>query len=508
MKRYVELAEMLAAQIEAGMLPVGARLPSVRHLTSQHGVGQSTVFRAYHLLEARGLIEAHARSGYYVAAAARAKVRPAGRAAAAAAPQIEIDATDFAFSVLDTHRHPGIVPLGSASPSPTLFPLQRLAKSLAHATRLLDPWSTVHATARGEEHLRRQLAQRYLGMGIPQPLEEIVVTNGAMEALNLCLMAVTSPGDFIAIESPCFHGVLQAVERLGLRAIEIPVDPQTGLDLVALENALQRHPIRVCWFMTNFHHPTGHTMSRARKAAMVALLVKHQVPLIEDDVYGELHFNKARPFPAKAFDDHGLVMHCSSLSKTLCPGYRLGWTAAGRFADKVRKLKSMMSVATSVPIQAGIADYLQHGGFDRHLKKLRASLHAQLKAMEKAIARCLPSSVQYHRPAGGYFLWLRLPAHVDAMRVHTLALEHGISVTPGAVFASTGRYRNYLRINFGHPWTPRFENALEILGELLAAEEVGFGLYGYLLRRDGGERTYSMWPRFADELSAAPDYAS
>ena len=241
---------------------------------------------------------------------------------------------------------------------------------------------------------------------------------------------------------------------------------------------------------------------------MVALLVKHQVPLIEDDVYGELHFNKARPFPAKAFDDHGLVMHCSSLSKTLCPGYRLGWTAAGRFADKVRKLKSMMSVATSVPIQAGIADYLQHGGFDRHLKKLRASLHAQLKAMEKAIARCLPSSVQYHRPAGGYFLWLRLPAHVDAMRVHTLALEHGISVTPGAVFASTGRYPNYLRINFGHPWTPRFENALEILGELLAAEEVGFGLYGYLLRRDGGERTYSMWPRFADELSAAPDYAS
>ncbi|WP_044042472.1 aminotransferase-like domain-containing protein [Caballeronia insecticola] len=473
MKRYQALADTMAAEIRAGRLPVGTRLPSVRHLTTQYGVGQSTVFRAYYLLEEWGLIRARERSGYYVAPGAMlatlatlATQTPAAAPAPLADPA-PIDVSSLVFSVLDAVKRPDVAPLGSAFPSPKLFPLQRLAKSLAHATRMLDPWSTVVDMPPGNEALRRQIALRYIGMGIAQPAEELIVTNGAMEALTLSLMAVTKPGDVVAIESPCFYAALQAVEHLGLRAIEIPVDPRDGLDLDVLAEALDKHPVRACWFMTNFQNPTGATLSIEKKRALVALLAKHEVPLIEDDVYGELHFAQDRPPPAKAFDTKGLVMHCASLSKTLAPGYRLGWVAAGRFADDVRRLKLMTTISTSIPIQAGIADFLQHGGFDKHLRKLRGALLTQRDAMEAAIARWLPEDVSFVRPDGGYFLWLKLAGHIDAMQLHREALGHGINVTPGPIFSARHAYGNYVRVNFGHPWSGQIEDAVRVLGELV-----------------------------------------
>jgi DNA-binding transcriptional MocR family regulator len=467
MKRYQALADTMAAEIRAGRLPVGTRLPSVRHLTTQYGVGQSTVFRAYYLLEEWGLIRARERSGYYVAPGA--KVATQATSPTPLAEPAAIDVSSLVFSVLDAVKRPDVAPLGSAFPSPKLFPLARLAKSLGHAARMLDPWSTVVDMPPGNEQLRRQIALRYIGMGIAQPVEELIVTNGAMEALTLSLMAVTKPGDVVAIESPCFYAALQAVEHLGLRAVEIPVDPREGLDLDVLAEALVKHPVRACWFMTNFQNPTGVTLSVEKKRALVGLLTKHDVPLIEDDVYGELHFAPDRPPPAKAFDTTGLVMHCASLSKTLAPGYRLGWVAAGRFADAIRRLKLMTSISTSIPVQAGIADYLQHCGFDKHLRKLRGALLTQRGAMEHAIARWLPPEVAHQQPEGGYFLWLRLAEHVDAMQLHKRGLEHGINVTPGPIFSARHAFGNYVRINFGHPWSPQVEGAVKTLGELLRA---------------------------------------
>jgi DNA-binding transcriptional MocR family regulator len=466
MKRYETLAETLAAEIRSGRLPVGARLPSVRHLASQYGVAQSTVFRAYYLLEELGLVRARERCGYFVAQCASIPVLSSRPCMAQGVRKPDLD--ELALSAPEAARGPDRVPLGSAFPSPMLFPMRRVGKSLAQAIRLMDPWSTVQDRPPGDEHLRSQIGRRYLNMGIPQPIEEIVVTHGAMEALNLCLMAVTVPGDTVAIESPCFQGVLQAVERLRLRAVEISVDPRTGLDLVALKDAIETHQVRACWFMTSFHNPTGATLSIEKKKALVELLAKHDVPLIEDDVYGELHFDAHRPLPSKAFDERGLVMHCSSLSKTLCPGYPLGWVAAGRYAERVLMLKLTTGIATSVPIQAGVARYLLHGGFDRHLRKLRGALHTQMRAMEESIARNLPEEIEYHRPAGGYFLWLKARGQIDTRHLQVLALEHGISIAPGTLFASTDKYRNYFRVNFGYPWTAQFERAIETLGQLIS----------------------------------------
>src|SRR5580658_2489619 len=471
MNRYEVLANAMAAEIRSGRVAVGSRMPSLRQIIAQHGVSQSTVFRAYYLLEKWGLIRAQERSGYYVAPGASVTVKRVPHAAALAESG-KVDISDLVFSVLDAARHPGIVPLGSAFPSPLLFPLPRLAKSLAQGARLLSPWSTVVDLPPGNEHLRRQIALRYMGMGISQPMEEIVVTNGALEALNLCLMAVTRPGDVVAVESPGFYAALQAIERLDLRAVEIPVDPTTGLNLDALAKALKKHPIRACWFMTNFQNPTGVTLSLEKKKALVELLAAHEVPLIEDDVYGELHFQPEYPLPALAFDKKGLVMHCSSFSKTLAPGYRIGWVSAGRFADKVQRLKLMTTLSASIPVQAGIADYLEHGGFDRHLRKLHAAMQTQRAAMEAALRRYLPREVRWVTPSGGYFLWLQLPDAVDAMALHRLAIGRGISIAPGPIFSATHAFQNCVRINFGHPWSARIDAAIRALAEILDDPEV------------------------------------
>ncbi|WGS52272.1 PLP-dependent aminotransferase family protein [Paraburkholderia sp. D15] len=473
MKRFELLATTMAAEIRSGSRPVGSRMPSVRHITAQHGVSQSTVFRAYYQLEEWGLIRARERSGYYVAPGAALEAQGQGQTPPAARPPLAVESakvkiSELVFSVLEAAKHPDVAPLGSAFPSPQLFPLQRLAKSLGHASRLISPWSTVVDLPPGNEALRRQISLRYLGMGIAQPMDQLVVTNGALEALNLCLMAVTRPGDVVAIESPGFYAALQAIERLDLRAVEIPVDPVTGLDLAALEEALGRHPIKACWFMTQFQNPTGAALAEDRKKALVELLARHDVPLIEDDVYGELHHTAAHPLPAKAFDTHGRVMHCSSFSKTLAPGYRIGWVAAGRYAEKVQRLKLMTTLSASIPAQAAIADYLQHGGYDKHLRKLRGALRTQLSAMDAALLRYLPEGAHWTLPEGGYFLWLELPRHVDAMALHRLALEKGIGMAPGPIFSARHEFRDHVRLNFGHPWSDAMENAVKTLGELIA----------------------------------------
>lgn len=469
MTRYELLAHGMATEIRSGNLAAGSRMPSLRQIIAQHGVSQSTVARAYYLLEQWGLVRAEERSGYYVAPVLNTD-RTGSRATVGEFATVDI--SELVFSVLDAAKRPRIIPLGSAFPSPLLFPLSSLAKSLGQAARSVSPWSTVVDLPPGNENLRRQIALRYMRVGISQPADDIIVTNGALEALNLCLMAVTRPGDVVAVESPCFYAALQAIERLGLRAVEIPVDMVTGLDLDALADALDKHPIRACWFMTNFQNPTGVTLSAAKKQALVELLAQHNVPLIEDDVYGELHYAPNYPPPAKAFDRCGLVMHCGSFSKTLAPGYRVGWASAGRFALRVQRLKLMTTISTSIPVQAGIADYLGRGGYDRHLKKIRLAMQSQRDSMSAAISRWLPENTQQTNPGGGYFLWLTFPEPIDAVSLHQLAIERGISVAPGPMFSATHIFQNCIRLNYGHPWSPRIDEAIRTLGELLDHPDV------------------------------------
>ncbi|CAB5722047.1 Uncharacterized HTH-type transcriptional regulator ydcR [Delftia tsuruhatensis] len=468
MTRYQELADDIEESIASGVLRAGDKLPSVRHTSERRGVSASTVFQAYYLLEARGLVRARERSGYFVAPRPRSAPPEPTRPSA---PQGEsfavVDVSERVFEVLESAMDRDVVPLGSAFPSPRLFPLQRLGQALARAARQADPRSAIDDLTPGSMALRRQVARRYLADGLALSPSDLVITNGALEALNLCLAAVTRPGGAVVIESPCFYGALQALERMGLSAIEVPTHPGEGMDLAALEAAVQRHRPQAIWLMTSFQNPLGSLMPEARKKALVALATRHRVPLIEDDVYGELYFGEHRPPPAKAFDTEGWVLHCASFSKCLAPGWRIGWAAPGRFTRAVARQKLTTTLATNAPTQQALADYLEGGSVDRHLRRLRQALALQRDRMADAIARHFPEGTHATRPEGGYFMWVEMPAPCDALALHRQALARGISVAPGPIFSASQAFGHCLRLNYGHDWNDEAEQAMATLGALV-----------------------------------------
>ncbi|MDI9238624.1 PLP-dependent aminotransferase family protein [Lysobacter sp. LF1] len=472
MKRYEALADDLARSIGTGVFRPGERLPSVRQTCAARRLSPSTVFQAYYLLEARGLIESRARSGYYVATQAPRMPPEPELPSWPDGDSREVDVSDLVFEVLQSAMHREVVPLGSAFPSPLLYPLDKLGRAVASAAHDLDPWSTVDDLTPGLGELRRQISQRYLMDGIDVPAEEIVITNGALEALNLSIAAVTKPGDSVLVESPCFYAVLQSIERNGLRALEVPTHPRDGVDLDALERAIVRHAPRACWLMPTFQNPLGATMPEPAKRALVTLLAAHGIALVEDDVYAELHFGPKRPPPAKAFDREGLVMHCSSFSKCLAPGYRIGWVAAGRFRETIARNKLTTTLNTNVPAQRAISRYLQRGGYDRHLRRLRATLAAQQERYLEAVGRFFPEGTRVTRASGGYFAWIELPEGADTLALQRQAVRMGISIAPGPIFSASRGFERCLRLNYGHPFDERAEDAMRTLGALASDQAV------------------------------------
>lgn len=464
MKRYEALAADIVASIQKGTLKPGDKLPSIRQASTSRHVSPSTVFEAYYLLEAKGLIRSRDRSGHYVAQSVKPLPPEPETASQPDGEARPVVISELVLGILESAMSRDVVPLGSAFPSPLLFPFDRLGRATALAISKLDPWMTVDDLAPGSHALRQQIALRYLIDGVQVGPDQIVVTNGAMEALNLCLSAVCKAGDAVLVESPCFYVCLQTLERLGLRAVEVATDPRDGIDLDALEAAILRHRPKACWVMTNFQNPLGSSMIEAKKRALVELITRHQLPLVEDDVYGELYFEHRRPASTKSFDKEGWVLHCSSFSKTLAPGYRVGWVSPGRFLRDVTYQKLTTSLATSLPAQLGIARYLERGSHERHLRELRLTLQKNRDQYIEAISEFFPSGTKVSRPAGGYFLWVELPSTVDALILHRKAMDAGISIAPGAMFSTSRAFSSCARINCGHPLTSRVEAALQKVG--------------------------------------------
>jgi DNA-binding transcriptional MocR family regulator len=466
MNLYEQLASEIETHISRGVLRAGDRLPSVRKSCEAKRVSPSTVLKAYYLLERRGLIEARPQSGYYVrpqlgsVLAEPEMTRPVGASTS-------LKVSEFIFEILAAVKNPAVAPLGSSFASPDLYPLKKLGSRLARAARHLDPRATVTDLPPGNTELRRELAKRYLERGVAVPVEEIVITNGAMEALNLCLEACTQPGDLIALESPTFHATLQMAERRGLKVIEIPTHPRDGVSLPALADALRHHPIKACVFMLNFQHPLGALMPDDQRKALIELLRNHDVPLIEDDTYADLHFHSRCPLAIKSLDQTGLVMNVSSFSKSLAPGYRLGWVAAGRYAQRIQRLKLSASLATTIPVQIALAEFLKHGELEPHLRRLRARLEHQQTDMVRAIESRFPPGTRLSCPQGGYFLWVELPAGTDSLAVHRMALDEGISIAPGPIFSAKREYGHCIRLNYGHPWGPDIDAAISRLAAIV-----------------------------------------
>lgn len=465
---YEKLAQSLADAIARGALRPGDKLPSVRSFASQRKVSIATVLQAYLHLENDGLVEVRPKSGHFVRRRLLpAPAEPRGLKGPSAPGKVAVSTGVAALR--ESMRDPAVVPLGAAVIAPELLPIRALNARLASIAREMSTAGGAYDAPPGLPGLRRQLSRRAVGCGLALHEDEFLTTLGGMEALNLALRAATRPGDTVAVETPTYFGVLQAIEDLGLRAVEIPSRPREGMDLDALEASLKVGALRAVVAMPTVSNPLGCSMGDGDKERLVRMLARRDLPLIEDDVYGELSFDGTRPRPAKAWDEGGRVLLCGSVSKTLAPGYRIGWLAAGRYSEAVRRLKFSSTVATPTLPQLAVAEFLASGGYDRHLRRLRAQLYAQVDRTREAVAAYFPQGTRVSAPTGGFVLWLELPSQVDAYALQAAALERKVAIAPGPIFSARGRYRSCVRLTCGQPWSPRIEAALRTVGELAGA---------------------------------------
>ncbi|CDH23653.1 PLP-dependent aminotransferase family protein [Xenorhabdus bovienii] len=464
MTRYEQLAGAIRQQIEDDIWQVGDKLPSLRESVKSSGLSLMTVLQAYQLLESQGWIVARPQSGYYVATRLTQFAAAKGGKGLHLSESVEISAS--IFDVLQACKDPKIVPFGSAFPDPSLLNEPKLSKILASVARRFVPHSSLENLPPGNEKLRRNISRRYAAHGIHVSPDEIVITAGAMESLSFSLQSVTSPGDWVVIESPAFYGALQAIERLRLKAIAIKTDPRTGIDLDALEEIVQKYPIKACWLMSRFQNPLCNTMPSENKQRLVAILNSSHIALIEDDVYGELYFDQEPPMPIKAWDKENNFMHCSSFSKCLAPGYRVGWVAAGKHAGKIQQLQMMSTVSASAPTQLAVAEYLAHGGYDNHLRRLRRQLEQRQSQVLRAISEYFPDSVKVNSARGGYFLWLEFEPPFNANRLYRLALAKGISIAPGSMFSTSSQFDHAFRLNTSFAWNDVQASAMKTLADL------------------------------------------
>lgn len=461
---FHQVADQVESLIRDGVFRDGERLPGVRVLSRQLGVSVATVLQAHQTLEGRGLLEPRERSGYFVRRPPVDAPEPA--MSAQDARPVPVSLRDMAMDLCSDDEK-RMVPLATAVPHPDYLPIRQIQQASIWAAR--RGLESLDYAFPGKCAFRRQIAQRMAALGVAVSPDEILATNGAQEAIIMALRAVTSPGDIVAVESPSFPGILQALEVVGLKVIEIPAHPAEGLSLEGLQMAMDQWPIRACVAVTNHSNPMGMRLSDEHKQRLVLMLENAGVPLIEDDIYGDLAHSGERPRPAKGFDRTGNVIYCSSFSKTISPGLRLGWIAPGRHFPAVRQQKYFTNLATATLPQIAVAHFLEQGGYDRYLRGARRTYRESVERLRAAIVRYFPAGTAVSRPSGGFVVWVQLPAGCSGTQVYRLARERGINVAPGIMFSTTGKYENCLRLNAANPWTPRIEEAVRTLGELAAA---------------------------------------
>ncbi|WP_223810730.1 PLP-dependent aminotransferase family protein [Pantoea sp. M_9] len=464
--RYQQLAAKFADAIHQGSLRPGARLPAIRRVAQSHQLSVNTVLSAWQLLEDRGLIEARPQSGYYVRGVLPAvTLQPQPPAAESGDP----DAQKLALieQVFAAQNNPGYTNISLACPQDSeLFPSAKLGRITAALIRRQGDIIGRYALPPGSERLREEIARRSVHTGLNLTAQAITLTHGCMEALQLALRAVTQPGDCIGLESPTYFFLFPLLASLGLKALEIPTDPQRGLSLDALEMLLQEQRIQALIAMPGAQNPLGYVMPLENKKRLAALINHYRIPLIEDGLYDELQFDWPLSPPVKAFDRDGWVIYCTSFTKTVAPDFRIGWTAAGRFHASIARLKAVSSMTESQLLSETLAEFLASGGYDHHLRSLRRRYAANLDAARGILARHFPQGTRATLPRGGFVFWVELPGEIDTVLLFNRLLQEQICVTPGALYTLSERYRHALRLSCCYPFDARYTRALARTGAL------------------------------------------
>jgi DNA-binding transcriptional MocR family regulator len=464
---YVEIANKIAGLIRNELIKTGDRLPSVRMLCMEYGISMNTAKRVFLELEAQSLIESKPQSGYFVSRLSHrrlplAEVSKPSPAAGGIEPE---DLIGKVYTTMGMGKN-DLTPFSIGAPSSELLPLAKLNKEIMRATRELTDSGTGYEQLQGNEKLRRMIAARSLSWGGNLRENDLVTTAGGMNALSFCMMALGKPGDTIAMESPCYPGVLRLAVSLGLKVLELPTHPATGIEMEALKKVIPK--INICLLVPNFNTPLGSCMPDEHKKEAVSLLARHGIPLIEDDIYGDLYFGTQRPNCCKSFDKNGTVLWCSSISKTLAPGYRVGWVAPGRYKEQIMKLKLVHAISSPAITQEAVAGFLKSGRYESHLRKLRQTLQNNCRHYMDTIAEYFPAGTKTSRPQGGLALWVEFDKKVNTTELFDTAIKQKISIAPGRMFTLQNQFENCMRLSIGLPWSDEVQNRLKLLGRLVA----------------------------------------
>lgn len=460
---YVRLAEDLAAQIRKGVLKNGMRMPSIRALCKTHSISMNTAKRIYLELESESLILSVPQSGYFVSHVNYANL-PLPKASNPT-PLANSDLPkDIIRKVYASIGREELTLFSFNSLYGDFLPVAQMKKEIIQAAKQMKYGGIDYESVQGNLSLRRMIAARSMTWGGSITEDEIVTTNGSIHAISLCLLALGKAGDTVAIESPCYPGIFQLAIDLGFKVLELPTDPVTGVKLEALERVCDS--IDICLLISNYNTPLGSCMPVENKKKVVELLASHNIPLIEDDVYGDLNFNGKRPLCCKAFDTTGTVLWCSAVSKTLAPGYRVGWVSAGKYQDKIIEQKLIHSISSPAIVQEAVANFMKSGKYEKHLRKLRQNLFANYQKMLTVILEDFPPGTKATRPEGGLSVWIEFDERVNTLKLYDLCMKEGISIAPGRMFTVQPQFQNCIRISIGLPWSAEIQQKLRRIGTL------------------------------------------
>jgi len=465
MKLYERVAQEIGQRIEQGFYAPGSRLPSIRSLSKDHGISISTAQEAYRLLEDQGLAEARPKSGYFVGQ----RPRPPQLPEVSRPTQRPVDVSQWheVLQLLSSHCKHGEdrIALGRGMPDydgPTLKPL---LKNMSNMTRDATDLGMGYDQLPGLEALRYQIARLMIDSGCQLHPDDIIITSGCQEALSISIRATTKPGDVVAVDSPSFYGSMQTLRAQKIKALEIPTHPETGISIEALELALEQWPISVVQVTPSCNNPLGYTMPVERKEQLYKLAQRYDIAIIEDDIYGDLSYELPRSRTIKSFDRDGRVLLCSSFSKTIAPGFRVGWAAPGRYRDLVMHMKYVSTACTATLPQRAVAEFVADGGYERHLRKMRQQYRHSRDVMLGWIEQYFPKGIRASYPQGSFLLWVELPEEIDSVELNNRLEPKAIQIAPGVLFSATGKYRNCIRMNYSEPPSERLENAVKLIGE-------------------------------------------
>ncbi len=461
--KYRQILDVVQNMIAEGVLKPGDRVPSLRSLSADLGVSVNTVREAYWELESSQIIEAIPQSGYFVRPSLPGQ---AEQTAEVFSPDpCEVSLCQVYANFQEQGMPAAGMNLGISHLDEDLRPRQKLSRYFQEVFREQSSESFNYSMAPGLQELREQIARYALQGGVDVSPREVVVTNGCNEAVFLAMRSICSPGDIIAIESPVYFNFLQLLQELGIKIIEIPSTPEKGMSIEALRFAFERFDIKAVFSITTFNNPLGSTLSDADKQALVELINEKESFLIEDDIYADLHSGRHRPRSCKSWDTEGRVLLCSSFSKTVEPGVRLGWVLGGRMLNRIIRLKTLLNIGTSTPTQKAFARFLKEGGYDRHLRKIRGIISDYREQMRNVVLETFPEGTSVSNPDGGLVIWVTLPSHMDSMELYYSALDKGIIIAPGSLFTCSDKYGSAFRLNAGH-WNTGVEQTIRVLGRL------------------------------------------